>query len=202
MTDHVVSNGLYFTGEAYFEVNPDPGSVVLIGGLALPGKATVDAPEFAAKIDTKEAKGANGAKITFDGSKSAKADIDVVVWTADQYQQLIDILGVLKPPDGKGSPEPWPISHAFFNGMGIDSIVVEKIKGPGFGKQAGTYEAKISVMEWRSAWDTPGSGTPTESKTASATPGVSTVFDQAISASGAVGPPPPPAPTEAGPPPP
>lgn len=197
---HEVVGGLYFTGEAWFEVNPDPGAVVVLGGFAIPGIATVKAPKFEAKIDSKESKGANGAKISFDGAKSAETEIEIMVWTSSQYAELVAMLSVLKPPDGKGEPQPWGVVYPFFNDVGISSVVVKEVEGPGFGKQKGTYEAKLKVMEWRPTWAKPGSDSPTEAKPA--VPTVNTVFDGAVSASGAVGPPPPPPPTEAGPPPP
>lgn len=158
----------------------------MLGGYVLPGIVTVKAPEFEAKIDSKEAKGANGNKISFDGVKAAESEIEIVVWTADQYTEMVELLSDLKPPDGKGAPLPWDVIYPFFNDMGVNTLIVTKIEGPGFGKMKGTYEAKIKVKEWRADWAKPGSGTPTTSKTA--VPAVSTVFDNAVATSGVVDP--------------
>lgn len=93
-----------FTGNTY---SPNPWDAVFV---AIPYSGT-DQPltpgicevlcEKERSFDKKKAKGADGARITVHGIDAAEGEIEIVIWTPQQYRVLMEMWPLLFPPPQK-----------------------------------------------------------------------------------------------------
>lgn len=200
-------SGLELYGVSPYGIAPDPSMQVILGGVTLPGLVKVTSVKRGVKIDKKPQKGKGGVKITFEGAEPLSAMIEIEVWTEEQLKLLGDVIQLIEPYDGKGTPQPYDVFHEFFFSRAVTQIVIEEIEGPSFGKKNGFYECKLKVMGWKAEYATGGSVSPKTAAQGSNGPQTTLDVQRNTDGRGGAGPglpsgAEPPLPTTSGPPPP
>ena len=76
----------------------DPWDALVIAGKRAPGLVRIEGKGRAARMDRKNAPGADGATLTHNGSEPAEIDVTLVLWTQAHLDGLEALLRVLTPP--------------------------------------------------------------------------------------------------------
>ncbi len=80
----------------FWDDAPGAWETLSLGGVTLPGLAFVSG-RVARKMDTRSRAGADGATVRDRGYEPAQIEIHVKVWTAEQLEQLEQILATIHP---------------------------------------------------------------------------------------------------------
>lgn len=113
----------------HWDTDPDVWDTVTLGAVTLPGVSRLTiAREL--KVDEKDAKGRNAAKLTVQGVKNASGSIKNTVATVAELEALQAALAALEPKAGKGEPVPFDIVHPVATLRGLVSVLVTKVTGP------------------------------------------------------------------------
>ena len=127
----------------HWDTDPDVWDTLTLGAVTLPGVSSISITREL-KIDEKDAKGKNAAKLTIQGVKNASGTIKNTVSTVEELTALQAALAVLEPKAGKGAPVPFDIVHPTATLRGLTSILVVKVVGPEL--QSGLM---TTTIEWR-----------------------------------------------------
>lgn len=150
---------------------------VYIHQTQLPGICKVDA-KIARRVDQKKPIGVNGSTFTINGRDPASVKIDVIIWTAQQYEALINAINIVYPYKGmthdaivtdittkdatgktlstkttiKNPPKPidsaLDIYHPFLADLGIDSIIILEVGSLKDGPCVGAKMMTITAVEY------------------------------------------------------
>lgn len=113
----------------HWDTDPDVWDTLTLGAVTLPGVSRLTiAREL--KIDEKDAKGKNAAKLTVQGVKNASGTIKNVISTTEELVALQAALAQLEPKAGKGEPVPFDVVHPVATLRGLVSVLVTKVSGP------------------------------------------------------------------------
>ena len=183
-----------FDGETYAT---NVWDYLTIGGIKTPGVAKVHV-EKERDLDVKKPLGKHHARITSYGAKVAEVQIEIMIWTPEQFRQLTLLWGttfdlvkkaesfastVAAAPFGKllgGTLVQEAVHHAFdvahpvLTYNGVRSIVIKKLKGPEEGPIPRSRMFTIDAVEYRPMQNKNGSHTVRTSKSA---PQLGTVYD-------------------------
>jgi hypothetical protein len=150
------------------KVHPDnPWDTVLFNGEHLPGKCSVKA-EPKIQIDRKKANGVDGAQITLQGYLPGKVQVEIEMWTAEQWELYQEMLPTFwrKPTKNDESVKAISkargmtldqavlyqaavtISHPACTLHGIKAIVVEQITTPEPGSVTGLKVVRLLCSEY------------------------------------------------------
>lgn len=141
---------------------PDLMDQFTISGVVVPGLVTF-AGELGRKLDKKNAKGSDGATITDDGADPEAIDLQVVMWTEEQWRiYCTQLLPLINPNNTKGKLKPVDVSHPILALIGVKRAYVEKTSIPKRGKVPQTVEYTIRMVGWRPE---PKTATKSKSKT-------------------------------------
>lgn len=121
---------------------------VELGGRPLPGLCKLTGGGVEHIIDKQGARGQQGARTSIDGTKLAEFEIEITIWTEEQWNEFQSIITALKGKPGKGLPEPQPIKHPSPNAYGIDKVSVIYIGFPEDGKIENTKTIKLKCLQW------------------------------------------------------
>lgn len=80
----------------FWDDAPGAWETLSLGGVTLPGLASVSG-RVARKMDTRSRAGADGATVRDRGYEPAQIEIHVKVWTAEQLEQLTNVLATIHP---------------------------------------------------------------------------------------------------------
>lgn len=80
-----------------------PWDTLVLGGITLPGRATVRAHR-GRKHDRKRALGADGETFTDQGAEAAELDLTITIWRPEQMDDLVQALDRLLPAPRKTTP--------------------------------------------------------------------------------------------------
>lgn len=103
-----------------------------------PGICTVNCDKEI-KVDHKKAAGQDGERVTYHGLKPANIDIQILIWTPDQFRVLQNIWQTYMPLANKStkassktpsSPGPLDIVHPLLQFHGVKSIIILGGNGP------------------------------------------------------------------------
>lgn len=131
--------------EGPWHAEPDLWNRVTINDVEAPGIATVEITRDN-KWDEKEAKGSHGATREYSGSKPAKVRVKIVVWTADDYAELVSkILPIVEPVKGKKKIDAIKIGHAVAHARNCPNVTVDSVAGPTW--SGGTATLDIDATE-------------------------------------------------------
>lgn len=134
---------------------------VVMGGEVLPGIATVTGL-VSRKLDVKQSAGSSGATLTDLGLEPARFEVMVTLWTSEHLRDWENVLPYVFPSYGK-TPRAVDVIHPALTLAGIRRAYVESTGVLQQGQTPGTWECRISCVEWRPT--TPvGVHTPTSSK--------------------------------------
>jgi hypothetical protein len=122
---------------------------ITIAGKKLPGLAIVNA-DSQFKVDPKKSPGKSGATPTFHGRRPADIDIQVIIWTEDQLDELTEQLVVLWPaePDRK-KPQPVDVYHPSLALLGIKSMYLTQVSGLKPGPVSKSMSMSMKAHEYR-----------------------------------------------------
>ncbi len=114
-------------------------------------------------VDKKKSQGTDGDTLTFSGINSAEGEIQVMIWTPDQWELFKTIWPILSPPQGKAPPgaktarttvgkgttkifvQAYDVQHPKFTVHKIKSVVFLHGSGPEDGWVNG---AKVFTAKW------------------------------------------------------
>lgn len=108
---------------------PDVWDTLVLGAVTMPGVSRFDITREL-KIDEKDAKGKQGAKLTVQGVKNAEGTITNQVATVEELAALEEALKTLEPKAGKGDPVPFDVVHPIATLRGLQSVLITKVSGP------------------------------------------------------------------------
>ncbi len=147
--------GIALNGEIWFNgtgptYSKNPWDIVVIGGMKVPGICKVRAcPALA--FDQKHPAGADGDVITVHGRRSATVDIDVVIWTQDQWSKLqVLVPNIWRKPGKKDKTKDLAltISHSAIDLLGINAVVIVSVSVPDAGPIPQSKVIKIKCVEF------------------------------------------------------
>jgi len=180
-----LGDGTYFTpgcdGPTYAS-NPwdrvDLGLKTLLqfnGQPRTPGIARVRVDKFR-DVDKKKAAGNDGARITIHGVEPAEVEIELTIWTPEQFRQLVQLWSILFPPASKGAPPVISAQHpAFTNNLhSVSALQFVKMEGPDV-QHDGRGIFKLKAWEFLKP--------STTNVTATAAAPLPTLYDQATQSS-------------------
>lgn len=113
----------------FWDLSPDVWDSITLGSVTLPGVSRLTITR-ALKIDEKDAKGKNAAKLTVQGVKNAEGTIVNMVATEEELGALEEAIKVLEPKAGKGGGDPVDIVHPVASLRGLASILIVEVSGP------------------------------------------------------------------------
>jgi hypothetical protein len=147
------------SGIGYVFWGDDPASWdrFTIEGEIFPGLAKVH-PRIKKRHDKKKAAGVSGQTITTLGSDPMELDIEVRIWTQEQWTDIQLRIEDLMPLSGK--PEPVDVFHPAIAAYGVRQFIFTDFDGPTPGGEAQVYILKMKATEFRKA--------PTQTATAKA----------------------------------
>jgi hypothetical protein len=119
-----------------------------LGGMLLPGIASLEGGDVSRKIDIKNAKGQDGATITHNGYEPAKPSFKLTLAGPAQWSLYEQILPLIAPKLGKPPSAPLRCEHPALAVHGIDQVLVEKVSLLKAGQVPGTKEVTISLVQW------------------------------------------------------
>lgn len=130
----------------FWETSPDSWDQIAIAGTTLPGMVIVSGQGIARKIDVKSSPNRDGARIRDRGYDPAKFDVEVIVWTEQQFSDLLPTLEGLQPKRRGGERQPVDVSHPALSMLGIRSMYVEAVGMPQV--KGGKLHITIKAIEW------------------------------------------------------
>lgn len=121
---------------------------VVMAGFEFPGVCTVDA-ELRRKLDKKAPKGTDGATITDDGEDQAPVEIEVRLYTREDWQRFELIVPFISPKT-PGKRVAVAIDYPTLALFGINTVYVESVSVPKFSDDKRQFMVvKIGATEWR-----------------------------------------------------
>lgn len=171
-----LSDGTYFTpgcdGATYATSAWDKVYIGLptSGQPYTPGIAKVRVEKFR-DVDKKKSAGSDGARITIHGVEPAQVEIELMIWTPEQFRQLTTLWSALFPAAYKGAPPAYSVQHpAFTSGLySISTLQFVKLEGPDISPDG---RALFRLKAWE--FLKPG----TQSATVTAAAPLPTLYDQ------------------------
>lgn len=100
-----------------------------LGGVSVPGVATPKGVSVGQDVDTKKAKGSDGATSTDNGVKPSKFQIEIKV-TGSKYPAFLQAMQTFNPRRPGAQRAPLDIRHPGVNQFGITQIRVVEIEMP------------------------------------------------------------------------
>lgn len=79
------------------------------------------------KVDTANGPGLDSAQLRFQGIDPAEVGIEIVVWTAEHFSDLDELLSIVAPKKSKKPPQPFVLAHPVTDAAGVTAVVVERI---------------------------------------------------------------------------
>lgn len=136
---------LYGTGPTFA---PNAWDVVFLGGDPLPGIAEVDgSPKI--QFDKKKPPGADGLTVTGQGYLPGPVDIELTLWTQEQWDFFQAMAGKIWVTPNKGQPvKALDISHPAFDLWKVNKVIVESVSVPKRGKIPGSISIKIRCVQF------------------------------------------------------
>jgi len=111
-----------------------------------PGRATVHVTKFR-DVDKKKAAGLDGGRFTIHGVEPCLVEIDLLIWTPEQYRALLALWPTLFPQAYKGAPPAYDAQHPLLAFHGVKALQFVKGEGPEIDNQArGTF--RMSAWEF------------------------------------------------------
>jgi hypothetical protein len=130
----------------YWDNATDAWDQITIAGTTLPGHALVTGDGIGRKIDVKSGPGRDGAKIRDRGYEPARFDIECIVWTEEQFNELLPIIEQLQPKRRGGERNPVDVSHPSLSILGIRSMYIEKVGLPQV--KGAKLHIPLKAIEW------------------------------------------------------
>lgn len=119
-----------------------------IRGITVPGIVeVVGVPEKA--MDMRKPAGKNGGTATIHGRKPAMFEIRVRMWTPEQWQHMVDLLGQIWPAGGATNTDALEIQHPALSFVGIDRGILIAPSTPQPGSAKGERVVSLRFMEFR-----------------------------------------------------
>lgn len=128
--------------------DPDSWDRVVLGGVEIPGLASVEDVKVSGRWDIKEAPGTDGAIETYKGYTPASWRIRVRLWTEEQWDLWQAALLKFRPRPGKATPGAFDIIHPATAAWGISSAIVTEVTGPSPGDPDGVLEFILECREY------------------------------------------------------
>lgn len=139
---------------------------VVIGGLPLPGKASISGGGIALKADPKERNGGNGGTPTFSGLEAQRFQVKVTVVTQEQLDELARVCSLILPlPGSSFAGQSTTIESPQLDVLGCVTSVVVTGASPIARSNSGGAEMTLNLMHWL-----PAQAAKTKGKTAKKTP--------------------------------
>ena len=121
---------------------------VVLAGFEFPGICTVDA-ELRRKLDKKAPKGVNGGTITDDGEDQAPVEVEVRLYTKEDWERF-ELIVPFITPKSPGKRLAVSIDYPTLALFGINTIYVEAVSIPKFADDKRQYMVcRIKATEWR-----------------------------------------------------
>lgn len=125
------------------------GPELIYQGSAIGGLVRVKKAARKYKIDIKDAKGSDGWTITYRGVRPKKFTIELLFWTDDQYNYLVDnMIPAVLYSGAKGNVQPLGVIHPGLNALAINSIFVEEIGAPEEIREDHLFSISLDVAEY------------------------------------------------------
>jgi hypothetical protein len=128
----------------------NPWDIVFIGGNPIPGRCKVHGlPTLA--FDKKKKGGVDGATITVNGYIPGPIEIEVVIWTQDQWDTFQALAGAIwRKPNKKTKAADLAVTvdHPAFQLWGINAVVVVGVSVPEDGPIPQSKLIKIKCVEY------------------------------------------------------
>lgn len=157
---------------------------VQINEYVWPGLAKVGGTGPSMKLDAKSRSGSDGARLVRKGYEPAAFDVTLILWTAEHLDALGEILPLLRP--GRATTarraqdsESIDLYHPSLAMLGITQGVVKSISVLAPGSVKGSWEQRISFVEYREPTPRPARATSPRGATSLST--VQTAFPAAPS---------------------
>jgi hypothetical protein len=132
-----------------WNAEPERWHTVSFGDVECPGLATVEV-DRENKWDEKKAKGSHGATREYSGAAPAKVRIKIVIWTKDQFDELVAmVMPIIDPVPGKKKLDAIPIGHAIAAARNVSSITVDSVAGPAWSPGGATATVDVAATEYR-----------------------------------------------------
>jgi hypothetical protein len=137
------------SGLAYWADGLSDWDELILGGVKWPGIWSVTGAGVSRKIDLKKSKGADQATLKDEGYKNAKLTATGVLHSAEQWQQLQQVLPDVHPRRQGGDRQPLQLIHPAANLLGIDSVYLTGIKVPTIdAPKGGPLTIVLDFIEW------------------------------------------------------
>jgi hypothetical protein len=137
-------------GPTYLVDVDSPWSYVYVGIPSTqpytPGKATVHVRK-ARDIDKKKAAGQDGAHVAIHGVDLWVGEIELLIWTPEQYRALLSLWPILFPVAYKGAPPAYDIQHPLLALHNIKSAQFIGGEGPELDAQ-GRGQFRMTAIEF------------------------------------------------------
>lgn len=117
-------------------------------GEKMPGVARVSGDGIKRKIDLKRAKGKAGASVTDEGDEPGRGTIELELWTAEQWQEMLRRLPEVNPRTRGGVKNVVDVSHPLLDFLGISRVYITDIRIPSHDKRAGRLRVQFGFLEW------------------------------------------------------
>jgi hypothetical protein len=118
-----------------------------LGDDYLPGRSivTADGPRY--EVDVQKGKSADGARLKDVGFQPGTCTIELTIFTREQWEAWLQVLPRISPSKPGGIRRPLQIVHPEPNLVGIQTVVITKIKGqPPTAKGGKVYT--IDCLQW------------------------------------------------------
>jgi hypothetical protein len=107
-----------------------------------PGKCNVTFTKFR-DVDKKKQSGSDGARLTLHGVEPAEVDIEVLIWTPEQWRQMKTLWSVINPGATKGTPPAYDAYHPALAMQDVKALVFVSGTGPDIDdKRVGHFKMK------------------------------------------------------------
>lgn len=143
---HVQKPVLYGTGPTYM---PNPWDTAWVNGEQIPGLVVVDGAVKLQIDKSKKAQGKDGITLTSNGLLPGPVDIDITLWTEDQWEAFIAIRRTIwiKPNRGE-AVRVVTIDHPAFALWDINQVMIESPSVPKRGPIPQTMLIKLRCLQF------------------------------------------------------
>jgi hypothetical protein len=124
---------------------------VFLGNLEVPGLCTIKSASFLRKWDVREAYGASGANLIFQGEGTKRCELEVTLWEPIHFSQweIFSKTILFAKAIGPAGIQALDISHPILDLVQLHSVVVEEVTAFDQGDSGGKFTCTIKLIEFR-----------------------------------------------------
>lgn len=127
--------------------SPESWNTVIIGGIRIPGIASISGKAFEVRADKKSIPGEHGEKMTTLGREPCDPEITLKLWTPQQLKDFLTIVKLFLPKSHRQLPPPVDVIHPALAIFKVRSLRIMSCTFPEE-KEKDVFELKLKCREF------------------------------------------------------